>query len=156
MKLYLDTSVYGGYYDDEFMEDTQDLFLWINETQTQVIASNIVLEELKRPTEPLKSKLLNTLSFLDNLVFKEFTHKMGNLANYYIVSGVLRPESLEDARHIAFATTHEIDYILSWNFKHMVNCKKQLNVVNLRFNEQLINICSPIDFLNKRRNGKKI
>jgi hypothetical protein len=41
---------------------------------------------------------------------------------------VIPPRYTEDARHIAIATCHEMDVLLSWNFKHLANIKKQTEV----------------------------
>jgi len=45
-QIYLDTSVIGGYYDDEFEEDTQILFEKIHLGQFHILYSNVTEDEL--------------------------------------------------------------------------------------------------------------
>ncbi len=130
MKLYLDTSVYGGYYDDEFMDDTRLLFDCINENQIGVVISPIVELELTRARQSVR----DTVRLIEDVEVGDFSDKMEQLASIYIESGALPPKCAEDARHIAFATIQGATKIVSWNFKHMVNFKRieDFNVVNLR------------------------
>ena len=62
MKLYLDTSVYSGYYDEIHHEHTKVLFDRINERGIDVIVSVFVNDELKRASHIKKR---NSLSLLD-------------------------------------------------------------------------------------------
>lgn len=47
------------------------------------------------------------------------------LAEYYIASGVFAPGYRADARHIAIATVHEVDALVSWNYRHMVSLHRK-------------------------------
>ena len=55
LTLYLDTSVYGGYYDDEFKLWTQTLFQQIFDGEHVVASSSIVLDELESAPERIQS-----------------------------------------------------------------------------------------------------
>ena len=39
---------------------------------------------------------------------------------------------MEDAQHVALATCYQMDFLLSWNFKHLANARKQtaIKVIN--------------------------
>ena len=37
--------------------------------------------------------------------------------------GILTPKSYDDCQHIGAVVVNECDYIISWNFKHIVNIK---------------------------------
>ncbi|MBM4137161.1 MAG: type II toxin-antitoxin system VapC family toxin [Nitrospira sp.] len=50
------------------------------------------------------------------------------LAGIYIREKIIPPKKLEDAQHIAIATCHQMDVLLSWNFKHLANIQKQIDV----------------------------
>ena len=154
MKLYLDTSVYGGYYDVEFQDPTKRLFALINKHRLKVFHSAIVESEISAAPEFVKNRLMQAM---DSLVHREglkLPHEATDLAHYYILGGALSKKSLSDALHIALATYHKMDYIISWNFKHMVHKKNALNVINLQMNEKYISICSPIDFVKLYSNEK--
>ncbi len=53
---------------------------------------------------------------------------MKYLANVYITDKIIPPRKIEDALHIAYSVVHEIDILLSWNFKHLANIKKEKQV----------------------------
>lgn len=54
MKFYLDTSVFGGYYDPEFRDHTRKLFEYIKEENTEVIYSDLLGEELEKAPEKVR------------------------------------------------------------------------------------------------------
>ena len=141
MKLYLDTSVYGGYYDDEFMDDTRLLFDCINKNNIEVIISPIVELELMKARKDVR----DTINLIENIRVDDFTQDMEDLSKFYIELSALPPKCEEDARHIAFATIQGATKIVSWNFKHMVNFKRieDFNVINLRHGYRMINIYTP-------------
>ena len=75
------------------------------------------------------------------------------LANEYIKHKVVGISSLEDCRHIAMATFHKVDYVVSWNFKHIVNIDRIIgyNSVNLKLGYPVLEIRPPnqiIDYEN--------
>ena len=67
------------------------------------------------------------------------------LARAYLNAGVLNEGSLDDARHVAMASVHDADLIVSWNFRHIVQYQKirGFNAVNLRQGYRNIEIRSP-------------
>jgi len=72
------------------------------------------------------------------------------LADQYIAERVVGRTSLEDCRHIAFATINKVDVLASWNFKHIVNLIriKGYNAINLKLGYPMLEIRSPQDLLN--------
>lgn len=51
----------------------------------------------------------------------------------------------DDARHIAIGVVHDLDYIVSWNYKHMVNIavRRLINSTNITMGYNPIQIISP-------------
>ena len=47
------------------------------------------------------------------------------LAEYYVTSKVFAPGFRADARHVAIATVHEVDALVSWNYRHMVSLHRK-------------------------------
>jgi len=125
LKLYLDTSVISHLKQDDVpdkMADTLQLWEEIKAGLYEVVISDVTLEEISRCTPEKRSILYNYLSEI------EYTTIHGNpeiikVADLIIDMGILRPKSYDDCMHIASAVLAECDYILSWNFKHMVNVK---------------------------------
>ncbi|MDR1415977.1 MAG: PIN domain-containing protein [Prevotellaceae bacterium] len=145
--LYLDTSVIGGYYDDEFLQDTQRLFQTIKDNEYGVAISDLTLKELVRAPQNVKM-LLHDLS----IDFKEVvaSQECIALANEYLKKKVVGQTSLEDCIHIATATIHKIDILVSWNFKHIVNMRRirGYNAINIKNGYTVLEIRSPKDLIS--------
>lgn len=143
MRLYLDTSVIGGYYDTEFSKWTKPLIEDILNGEHIAIISDITIMEIldaPRNVNLLLEKLINSSSEL--VTSNEQTDK---LASYYLKEGALTRKSIEDAQHIALATYNNVSAVVSWNFKHIVNMDRirLFNSVNLKYGYGLIDIRSP-------------
>ncbi|KUG25028.1 hypothetical protein ASZ90_005166 [hydrocarbon metagenome] len=72
------------------------------------------------------------------------------LSNKYILKDIISAKYKADALHIATATIHRVDLIVSWNFKHMVNVRRirEYNSVNLSEGYPTIDIRSPKEVYN--------
>ncbi len=146
-KIYLDTSVIGGFYDSEFEEETQILFEKIKLGQFHVIYSNTTEEELLGAPEKIQ-ELLPKLP--ENLKTKvELSEEAVNLADTYLAENVVGRTSRSDCFHIAMATIYEVDILVSWNFKHIVNVKRirGYNAVNMKLGYKTIDIRSPKEII---------
>ena len=72
------------------------------------------------------------------------------LAQTYISKNAVGQTSLDDCIHIAVATLNEVDVLVSWNFKHIVNVHRihGYNSVNLQLGYKALRICSPKDIIS--------
>ena len=131
-KVYIDTSVIGGYYDDEFSEITRLFFERIKKKELMIHLSEISRLELLPAPKQVKEVVY--LIPEDCLINLEFTEDAQDLANHYIKEKILGKASLNDAYHIAIATVNRLDVLVSWNFKHIVNLDKirLFNAMNLK------------------------
>ena len=80
----------------------------------------------------------------------ELTESAAALAQAYLKAGVVTRRQLVDAQHIAVATLHRVDVLVSWNFKHIVNLTRihGYNSVNLRRGHPLLEIRTPLEVLS--------
>jgi hypothetical protein len=147
-KVYIDTSVVGGVFDEEFEYWSKLFFEYVIGGKFKIAVSEHLINELSFAPEPVKSYLDSILD--KNKEFIEFTSEAKVLAELYYTENILGPASLVDARHIATATVHNIDILTSWNFKHIVNLNKilQYNSVNLREGFRIIEIRTPREILD--------
>jgi predicted nucleic acid-binding protein len=146
-RIYIDTSVVSGYFDEEFEEPTKQLF---NRLEKQEIIFVIFdLLDLELTFAPEKVKLLLHRYSPKNFERIYLTEEAIELANAYIAEKVVGKTSLEDCRHIALATLNKVDVLASWNFKHIVNLEriKGYNSVNMRKGYHILEIRSPKDLL---------
>jgi len=146
--IYLDNSVIGGYYDKKFAEDTQEFFKRIENKEFHVFFSDINETELI-----LAPKHIAEVKFKippDCLKHVELENESKTLGEQYIKSGILTWKSQNDAYHIAIASVHRLDLLVSWNFKHIVNYDKirLFNSVNLQLGYPEIDIRTPQELIN--------
>lgn len=75
----------------------------------------------------------------------EYSEEIGNLRDAYLKAEVVGPGSKFDAEHIAAASVAEVDFAVSWNFKHIVHYEKisGYQAVNLLNGYKPIHIYSP-------------
>lgn len=92
--------------------------------------------------------------YIDTSVFGGFYDEAVNLASGYIDEKVVGQTSYADCLHIALATINRADYLISWNFKHIVNVQRirGYNAINLKNGYKLLEIRSPRDFIQYEDN----
>jgi predicted nucleic acid-binding protein len=149
MRIYIDTSVVGGYYDLEFKESTKLLFNEVTKGAIVLVVSDLLELELLQAPSHVKMHLKN---YPDKMIEKvELTKEAKILADHYINEKVVGKTSRTDCEHIAIATISKVDVLVSWNFKHIVNLHRirGYNSINLRLGYPLLEIRSPIEILNK-------
>ena len=146
-RIYIDTSVIGGYFDEEFKEATIKLFERLDKNEIIFVVSDLLDLELLNAPPHVKEHLLQYSA--DKFERIELTQEAIQLADNYITEKVVGKTSLEDCRHIALATINKVDVLSSWNFKHIVNLDRirGYNSVNLRLGYSIIEIRSPKDLL---------
>lgn len=143
MKFYVDTSVWGGYYDKEFSEWTIPFIEQARQGRFSIVLSDVTLDELQdAPEKVLDLPITISPRFIETVTI---TDEQFTLAEHYITEGALTQKYYSDAQHIAIASILKVDSLVSWNFRHMVNFFriKQYNAINLKFGYQTIDIRSP-------------
>ncbi|HMS40094.1 MAG TPA: hypothetical protein PKE69_07715 [Pyrinomonadaceae bacterium] len=125
--LYLETSVVGAYLDngEPFRRDLT-IRWWEHElSEYQAFSSILVRREIERLIEPHRSGYLKILEPLAEL---EFAEEVAILAEGYISRGIFHRKFLADAFHVAIASFHKIDYLVTWNFGHLANVRRQARI----------------------------
>ena len=145
-RLYIDTSVFGGYFDEEFKEHTIPLFDRIKAGEFIILYSTVTQDELENAPDQVKEfvKSLKT----DLTEFIEMTDEVLDLATKYITEKVVGQTSYADCLHIALATINRADFLVSWNFKHIVNIERirGYNSINIKNGYKQLDIRSPREF----------
>ncbi|MBC8204986.1 PIN domain protein [bacterium] len=139
----MDTSVFGGCFDDEFSESSRKLFDEIKAGRFILVVSVTTLRELAY-APPRIWRLLEELpeEFIEVIAYSD---EIRTLRDAYINAGVVGSANLFDAEHIASASVANVDLIVSWNFRHIVNFRKirGYHAVNLVQGYHPISIHSP-------------
>lgn len=148
VKVYLDTSVISALFDERNPERkslTQDFFNQVEDFEPYL--SEITIVEIERtPDKELGNKMKEVaLRFL----VLSLTDEVEWLAKEYIRYGAVPESYPEDAYHIAVTVINEIDFLLSWNFKHLVRRRTRdiVKMVNTISGVRQIEIMTPIEIL---------
>ena len=145
-RLYIDTSVFGGHYDVEFAQFTVPLFERLQNGEFTTLFSTVTQDELENA--PLNVRALVKKMKVENTEFLDVTTDVIDLATEYISEKVVGQTSYADCLHIALATICKADYLISWNFKHIVNVERirGYNAINIKNGYKQLEIRSPRDF----------
>lgn len=145
IRVYVDTSVFGGAQDEEFAGTTRRFFEHVCRGKFRVLISQITADELADAPAAVQA----ILKELPDLAIERVTagNDVLELAAAYMDARVLGPSQRADAIHVATATLARADLILSWNFKHIVNVDRihKFNAVNLMRGCPQIDIRSPLE-----------
>ncbi len=145
-RLYLDTSVISALFDERTPErKAMTEAAWARLPEYDVNISSIVLEELNEVTEPLGEAM--RIAIADFTVL-QITSSIENLAQRYIDHGIFPDKYYADALHVAIASMHQINYLLSWNFKHLVKVKTRrlVALTNTSLDLFAVEIIAPLSY----------
>ncbi len=151
--LYLDTSIIGYL----TIRPSTNLITASNSVITQnwwdtrrqnftLYISEVVLEELARGDQEIATKRLDLINELPLLALNEAVEE---LAQQFLIKSNLPPKASDDALHIALATVYKLDYLLTWNCKHIANAQiqKKLSQISIQSGYELPTICTPYELM---------
>jgi hypothetical protein len=146
-RLYIDTSVFGGVFDIEFEHETNLLFEMVKNGEIICVYSDLCELEMENAPLKVRDHFLNIEK--STTEFVEITEEINQLAELYVAEKVVGETSIDDCRHIAFATINKVDFLVSWNFKHIVNVFRirGYNSVNLKNGHIQLDIRSPKEII---------
>ena len=156
LSVYLDTSVLSFLFADdepELREITREFFDRYLD-RYEVAVSEVLLFEIGLTSDPvLRSRLQDAVTRyrlpIIHLTEEEQAEVLA-LAQQYIDDGAIPARKREDAMHLAIATVREYDILLSWNFRHLANIRKetQVNAVNLQAGYgRPLNLLNPMEVM---------
>lgn len=142
MRMYADTSVFGGCFDEEFRRPSEAFFDQVKTGVFSLCMSALVAEEIESAPPRIRQLFQETVLEAE---FIDVDQRAIDLQQAYISEGILAEKSLSDALHVALATVAECDVIVSWNFKHIVHFQKiaRYNAVSVLHGYRAISIHSP-------------
>lgn len=141
--IYLDTSVPNFLFADdapEKKEITIELFdkYILPEKYTSYISEFVIGEIEDTHNEEKRLKLLDVIEKypIKSLVIDDKFDEIIELGQKYVNAGIIPEKKIVDAYHIAVSTIYKIDFLVSWNFRHLANVNKeqQVRIVNLKNN----------------------
>ncbi len=151
LKIYIDTSVIGGCFDDEFSEWSNKLFDEFIKGEKIAVISETTIEELVGAPNYIKDKINEIPE--ENLLFISKDKETEFLSSKYIELNIISKKFINDAIHIALAVVNKIDVLVSWNFKHIVNLDRirKYNAVNIMYGYNLLEIRNPKEVISNEK-----
>jgi predicted thioesterase len=152
-RIYIDTSVIGGCLDAEFSQPSLALMELFRSGRAIAVISDLTELELQRSPAAVMSVLTKLSTSAREMV--QFDAEAGALAQRYLDAGVVSAKYTVDAQHIALATVQQVQVLVSWNFRHIVNLERVrgYNSVNLRWGYPLLEIRSPREVITYDEEG---
>lgn len=143
LRVYTDTSVIGGCFDEEFAEYSNRFMRLARTGFIKLLISDTVTAEIAAAPPHVRGLLADLPLNCIEAVPIDLTVRA--LANAYLQARVVSPRWDDDATHVAAATVARADAIVSWNFKHIVRLDriKAYNEVNMRHGYLPLVIISP-------------
>lgn len=147
-RIYCDTSVIGGLFDVEFSRHSRRFMDYVKAGLFNLVLSPVVANEILDENTP-SSVIEEYNKLLDFCEIVEVTAEALDLQHAYIIEKIITEKWRDDALHVALATVYSCDYIVSWNFKHIVNFQKipLYNAVNRLHGFSDIQIYSPLELV---------
>jgi predicted nucleic acid-binding protein len=151
--IYIETSIFGYL----TARPTDNLILAANIKVTQdwwdeyhdllvLYTSEIVEDEAAKGDEAIAAR---RLKLLQSLIFLDLTEEAIELAQEFLQQSNLPSKAANDTLHMALATVYGLDYLLTWNCKHMANAQVQrkLSQISVELGYKLPFICTPYEFM---------
>jgi predicted nucleic acid-binding protein len=145
-RTYVDTSVFGGVFDDEFSKVSKKFFEQVKADLFSLVISPVIQNEIASAPQQVQE-------FFDEILPSAELIKINDdairLRQAYLDAKILTPKSSDDALHVALATTSGCALIVSWNFKHIVHFEKipMYNGVNAVNGFPNVAIFSPLEVI---------
>ena len=116
--------------------------------QFTLYISQVVLDEVARGDAEMATRRLEILRDFPLLKVSEAVQ---NLAVQFLAKSNLPPKAADDALHNAATTVYGLDYLLTWNCRHIANAQiqKKLSQISLDAGYELPTICTPYELMGE-------
>ena len=116
--------------------------------QFTLYISQVVLDEVARGDIEIATR---RLEILRDFPLLEVSEAVQNLAAQFLTKSNLPPKAADDALHIATATVYGLDYLLTWNCRHIANAQIQKKLAQISFDAgyELPTICTPYELMEE-------
>jgi hypothetical protein len=147
-RIYIDTSVIGGCFDEVFAEWSNKLFDEFIAGIRIAVISDLTFDELTKAPDYIRDRINDIPIQNKEIILRNSDSNF--LAMKYVEFKVISEKSFDDATHIALSTINNVDVLVSWNFKHIVNLNRILkyNSINMMFGYKTLEIRNPMEVLN--------
>lgn len=142
LRVYTDTSVFGGVFDHEFAATSETFFEQVRQGRFRLVTSAVVQAEIETAPEEVQLLFDDLLPVAQIAAIDQAALQ---LQQAYLDAGIVTTKWATNALHVAIATVVDRRLIVSWNFKHIVHFQKipLYNAINTLQGYNNLNIYSP-------------
>ncbi len=122
---------------------------WTNRrSDFDCFVSQVVIDEASAGDPAEIQKRLTIIGTLPTL---EVTADAEALTQAIMAAGILPPQAFPDAAHVAVSAVHAVDYLLTWNCKHLANAQiaRRIAVVCEKLGHRMPIICTPEELMGE-------
>jgi hypothetical protein len=89
------------------------------------------------------------LAITSGLPALEITENAESLTQAIMAGNILPPQAVRDAAHVAVAAVHAVDFLLTWNCRHLANAQlaRRMASVCRRLGYRIPIICTPEELM---------
>lgn len=152
--FYLETSVWGSLAPGQPRDRKQkvrQLLRLLDGMRGQCVISEVVLTEVKKASPDEADQILERIDRMQPTIHA-ISEAIETLALAYTAADVLPAGREADALHVAAATCLQVDYLVSWNHRHMTRPKKRLQYESVNRLQGYLKtpmICNPFEACNE-------
>jgi len=157
LRIYLDTSVINFLFAGDapdFKKATVEFFQSYYNNYELFISDVVIMEIDKDHDTEHRQKFISVIKDHPITVLGNDTAEdLQQLAQKYIKKGSIPKSKPDDALHVAYATIHEMDILLSWNFKHLANVNREIKIQAINSEEGYLyplRLLSPLEVLDEK------
>ena len=126
-RIYVETSVWSHAFAKDAPESRASTLEFLRRAlgaTHDLFISDVVLAEIGRAPEALAADLLSLIE-KHSPVLLELDEEAAALADRFLQLRAVPPSKVEDAQHVAIAIVNDLDMLLSWNYRHLVNVRRR-------------------------------
>ena len=151
--VYIETTIPSFYYEDRTEPEMIARRNWTVEwwdsqsDHYQIVTSLAVIEELERGDYPNKEKVLDLVKDVPIL---NIPMEVRDIVDTYVNRRLMPPDAKGDALHLAVASFHACDFLLTWNCKHLANANKfsHIRLINTLLGLFVPALITPVELLS--------
>nr|VFJ61274.1 MAG: hypothetical protein BECKFW1821A_GA0114235_11124 [Candidatus Kentron sp. FW] len=155
-KVYIDSTIPSYYFDrrESLATFTEITKKWWSEMASEydLFVSDAVIRELNRGEYPNKEEVLALVSGIPSLPLPD---DLEQIVEFYVANYVMPRTLAGDAAHLAYASYHNMEYLLTWNCNHQLanaNKHRHIQVINARLGLATPKIITPLELFREEKN----
>jgi predicted nucleic acid-binding protein len=154
-RVYIETTIPSFYHEVRTEPEMLARRAWTREwwevhrSDFDLLTSEAVLDELENGVLPQKD---DALALIQSIPLLEIAEAIGEIVDAYIKHHVMPADPVGDALHLALASYHRCDFLLTWNCRHLANANKFAHIrrVNGILGLFVPSLVTPLELLGER------